>query len=113
MDKITKYKKAAREIAEEIYRMIPDEEEVETQLVIDEKHGHYILFSVGWYDLQREYNAFLHLDVKPDGTVWIQHDGTDRRVAYWLIEKGVAKQDIVLGFRQAEIREEWREMAMA
>jgi hypothetical protein len=113
MDKIEKYKKAAREIVEEIYRMIPQEDGVETQLVIDDVHRHYILFSVGWYDLQREYNAFLHLDVKSEGTVWIQHDGTDRRVAYWLIEKGVDKQDIVLGFRQAEIREEWRETAFA
>lgn len=112
MDKVAKYKKAAREIVEEIYRMIPEENDVETQLVIDEEHGHYILFSVGWYNLHREYNSFLHIDVKSDGTVWIQHDGTDRRVAYWLIEKGVEKQDIILGFRQPDIREEWRTMAV-
>ncbi len=113
MAKLEKYKKAAREIVEEIYRMIPAEDDVETQMVVDEPGGHFILFSVGWYSKHREYNAFLHLDVKQDGTVWIQHDGTDRKVAYWLIEKGVAKQDIVLGFRQPEVREEWREMAMA
>jgi hypothetical protein len=113
MDKITLYKKIAREIVTEIHQMVPDEEGMETQLVTDDLHGHYILFSVGWYDMRREYNAFLHLDVKQDGKVWVQHDGTDLKIAYLLIERGVAKDDVVLGFRQSEVRDEWREMLVA
>jgi hypothetical protein len=113
MDKLAKYKKAAREIVEEVCAMIPPEDEVETQLVLDDERGHYILFSVGWYDMHREYNAFLHLDVRQDGTIWIQHDGTDRKVAYWLIEKGVPQHDIILGFRQPEMRDDWRKIAAA
>lgn len=33
--------------------------------------------------------------------MWIQHDGTDGGVASKLVEQGVPKQDIVLGFHSA------------
>lgn len=39
----------------------------------------------------------LHIDIK-DGKIWIQHNGTERRIAQDLLELGVPKQDIVLAF---------------
>jgi hypothetical protein len=36
--------------------------------------------------------------------VWIQYDGTNRPVADELIEAGIPKEDIVLGFQPAEVR---------
>lgn len=99
LHKFNAYKQIIRRLVEEVARMAPSDEQVETQLIIDEERGHYLLFSVGWEAKQREYTPFLHLDVKPDGQVWLQHDGTDLKIALLLIERGVAQKDIVLAFQ--------------
>jgi XisI protein len=39
----------------------------------------------------------LHLDIKNE-KVWIQHNGTEANIADELIDLGVSKTDIVLGF---------------
>lgn len=113
MDRITGYKKFIREVVEYIYSLIPTEENVETQLIIDEVNGHYLLFSVGWEnDDYREYSSFVHIDIKETGRVWIQHDGTDLNIAQMLVEKGIPKSDIVLGFREPEHRKLIAEFAI-
>lgn len=106
MDKIKKHQAIVREIVEEIAAMIPPEETVETQLITDDEHGHYLLTSVGWTKDYREFNTFVHIDVKSDGKVWIQHDGTDLKIALLLVEKGIPKKDIVLAFH-APHRRQW------
>jgi hypothetical protein len=114
MEKIIQHKKIVRELVKDISAMIPFEPEVETQFIADDEHGHYLLTAVGWYNEQRrELNNFLHVDVKSDGKVWIQHDGTDLRIALLLIEKGIEKQDIVLGFHAPYRRELIPEFAVA
>ena len=99
MDKVEKYKKIVRKIAQEIADMTPSDEKSETQFIADDDNGHYVLFSVGWYDNKREYLPFVHIDVKPDAKVWIQHDGTDLVIAQWLVDQGIPKNDIVLAFQ--------------
>ncbi len=39
-----------------------------------------------------------------DGKVWIQTDGTEDGVTDELMQAGIAKEDIVLGFHEPEIR---------
>ncbi|MFN4257448.1 MAG: XisI protein [Saprospiraceae bacterium] len=114
MEKLMQHKNIVRQIVEEIAAMIPADGQVETQLIVDEARGHYLLAAVGWHDdRQRELNTFVHLDVKPDGKVWIQHDGTDLRIALWLVEKGIPKSDIVLAFHAPHRREMIPEFAVA
>lgn len=80
--------------------MVPSDKNVETQLIMDDERGHYLLFSVGWESNDyREHSVFVHIDVKPSGKVWIQHDGTDLKIALLLADEGIPKSDIVLGFR--------------
>jgi hypothetical protein len=100
MDKSVKYKQIIRELAGEIASSGKSLERrnIETQLITDDEHGHYLLYFNGWRDDYRTYGCFLHLDVKPDGKVWLQYDGTDLVVAEMLLEKGIPKEDIVLGF---------------
>jgi XisI protein len=67
----------------------------------------------GWYQNKREYLPFVHLDVKSDGKIWIQHDGTDLVLAQWLLDKGVPKKDIVLAFHAPASREMIPDFAVA
>ena len=112
MDKLSTYRSIIREVVREIADMTPSDEHSETQLIMDDERGHYVLFSVGWQDILREYLPFVHIDLKSDGKVWIQHDGTDLKIALWLVEKGIPKQDIVLGFQSLNRRKLLPEFAI-
>lgn len=52
---------------------------------------------MGWRNQRRIYGPVLHLDIM-DNKIWIQQDGTEVGIANELVELGVPKQDIVLGF---------------
>ncbi len=99
MDRLTHHKAIVRQLVEDIACMTPSDEQSETQLIVDEERGHYLLFSIGWGHNRREYVPFVHLDVRPDAKVYIQHDGTDLKIAERLVEEGIEKQHIVLAFQ--------------
>jgi len=104
MDKLAQYKAISKALIEEVFGMIPSGETIETQLIIDEERGHFLLLSVGWEGKHWEYGNFVHIDVKPDGKVWVQHDGTDLKLAEELESKGIPKSDIVIGFHPPHAR---------
>ena len=113
MDKLNQYRPIIRAIVSEIAEMTPSDKNSETQLIMDDERGHYVLFSIGWQDILREYLPFVHIDLKPDGKVWIQHDGTDLKIALMLAEKGIPKQDIVLAFHSLKRRKMLPEFAVS
>jgi hypothetical protein len=116
MDKVNKYKAIVRKIVEDVVALSDEVEDgIENQLITDDEHGHYIYFGVGWETPNNKwfYATFIHIDVKPNGRVWLQHDGTDLRIADKLVENGILKSDIVLGFQPPHIREDMPEYAMA
>ena len=113
MDKITNYKNIVRTLSQYIASISPSDENVENQLIMDDERAHYLLYSVGWENKDyREYAPFVHIDIKADGKVWIQHDGTDLKIALLLADKGIPKSDIVLGFRSPHRRQDMAEFAM-
>jgi len=78
--------------------------QVEAQTVFDTERDHYQLVYVGWKSNGlRDFGCLLHLDIK-DGKIWIQYDGTEGGIAYKLVELGVPKQDIVLGYQPERVR---------
>ena len=100
MENIIKYRQIIHELLQYIASIVPSDDKVETQLIMDDVRGHYLLYSVGWENEDyRECSSFVHIDLKIDGKVWIQHDGTSLKIALLLAEKGIPKSDIVLGFR--------------
>lgn len=104
MDKLTQHKTIVTALVEEIAAMTPSDEKAETQLIMDHERGHYVLFSVGWGYAHREYAPFVHIDVRPDGKIYLQHDGTDLRIAMMLVERGIPKSEIVLAFHAPQRR---------
>ncbi len=103
MDKLTRYREAVRRLVEEYGGHKPSHGEIESYPVIDPVRDHYLAVQAGWDRRRRVQGAFLHIDII-DGKVWIQFNGTDRRVADELAAAGVAKEDIVLADKPAEVR---------
>ncbi len=97
MDKLEQYRNYIENILKEYSQYKPSYGDVELQLVIDRENNHYQLMTVGWDGEKRIHGMMLHIDIK-DGKIWIQHNGTERRIAQDLLDLGVPKQDIVLAF---------------
>jgi predicted acetyltransferase len=56
-----------------------------------------------WDGDRRVYGCVLHLDIKK-GKTWIEQNMTEMRVAQELQERGVGKEDIMLGFQTPGMR---------
>lgn len=104
MDKLQRYREIVRRVIEEYAKDKPSLGQVKTESVIDPAHDHYEVMHVGWHGHRRIHGAVVHIDIH-DGKVWIQHDGTNRPVADELVEAGIPKEDIVLGFHPASVRQ--------
>ena len=69
-----------------------------SEVVFDRQRDRYLLVEAGWERGYRIHGTLLHVDVI-DGKLWIQHDGTEERIAPELVAAGVPKDCIVLAFR--------------
>lgn len=99
MDKIAQYRHCIQEVIKRHSQHPPAYGLVELQRIFDTENNHYQLVHAGWHGNRRKYGCLMHMDIKEDGKIWIQHDGTAVGVANELVEMGVPNQDIVLAYR--------------
>jgi hypothetical protein len=103
MDRTDEYRVIVKRLLQEVADMTPSDENIRTEFVCDDSLGHYQVGQVGWEGKRRVDEVFLHLDVF-DGKVWLQHDGTNLRIAEDLIRDGVPREHIVLAFHHPSRR---------
>lgn len=98
MDNVIKYQSLIKEaIQKHNSPSINNYDEFESQIILDDDRGHYLLLNVGWNEYERIFSCMLHIDLK-DGKIWIRQDWTEGIVDYFL-ENDVPKTDIVLAFQ--------------
>lgn len=78
--------------------------QIDCYTVFDTKQDHFMVMNVGWDGHRRVYGCVLHLDIK-QGKISIEQNMTEMRIAQELVERGVPKDDIVLGFQAPQMRE--------
>lgn len=104
MDIVGSYRNIAQSLLAD-YATIPIANgAIDCYTVFDIKQDHYQVMNVGWDGYRRVYGCVLHLDIK-EGKIWVQQNMTEMRVAQELMDRGVKKEDIVLGFQAPEMRE--------
>ena len=104
MDRIEKYREIVRKTIEEYASHKSSIGDIRSEAVIDTEHDHYEVMNVGWSGWRRVHGSVIHVDII-EGKVWIQQDGTDRPVAEVFLEAGIPREDIVLGFQPAHLRQ--------
>ncbi|MFN6562109.1 MAG: XisI protein [Nostoc sp. ChiSLP01] len=104
MDKLTHYREILRQLIFEYAGHKPANGQIETEAVIDLERDHYEVLHVGWDGVRRIHGSVVHIDII-NNKVWIQYDGTSQPVAEALLEAGIPREDIVLGFHPAELRQ--------
>lgn len=77
--------------------------DVEVETIFDLERDHYQIVHVGWENKRRVYGCSMHIDIKNE-KIWIQWNGTEVDIADELVQMGVLKQDIVIGFHSPSMR---------
>ena len=79
--------------------------ELQDQLICDYESNNFQLVTVGWANNKYHYIVNYHFMIKPSGKVWLMVNNKDSRIAEELVEQGIPRMDIVLGFQQLQYRQ--------
>ena len=105
MDKIAKYRNIIRETLlpykKSHYAGSPD---LKNEVILDNENDHYLVVTIGWDGEMPVRDCIFHLDII-SGKIWVQEDNSDLDIASVLLEEGVPKSDIVLGFQSPLMRQ--------
>ena len=104
MVKLKRYEKAILRILEDYTQIRYSNIDAENKLVADKQNHRYQVVTVGWDKNKFVHDCPMHFDII-DGKIWIQRNMTEIDVATELMQQGVAKTDIVLGFLSPKMRE--------
>lgn len=103
MDTQLDYQKLVKKLLQTYIEFLATDEDNLRLLFDDEKQG-YVLLDFGWHDNRYDHYSIIHVDIIGD-KIWIQCDNTEEGIAPELVEMGVPKDKIVLGFRPPELRQ--------
>jgi XisI protein len=104
MDKLKLYRSIVIELLTKYSQYKPSYGKVEIEQIFDRDHDRYQLLAIGWNQQQRIYGTTIHLDIQ-DEKIWIQQNTTEFDLASDLVEMGVPKEDIVIGFHTPKMRQ--------
>lgn len=103
MDTIETYRRLIQKILSDHAQIPYAHGDLQLETVFDREADHYLLIILGRENGKRVHGCLAHIDII-DGKIWIQRDGTEHGIANELVEAGVPKEHIVLGFRSPAIR---------
>lgn len=97
MDRITEFKNIILAIFTEYADYPHTPEGITYEQIIDTQNNRFQLIRLGWKSYHRVYSVIFHVDIIGE-KIWIQQDNTEVAIANLLVEKGVKKSEIVLGY---------------
>jgi hypothetical protein len=103
MDSLEFYRQTIETVLRRYAELPSSYREIDQYLIIDQDRNHFMLFDVGWMEKRRVHGCVTHVQII-DGKVWIQRDGIEDGVTDELVEAGIPKDKIVLGFHPPNVR---------
>jgi hypothetical protein len=103
MEKIEKYQQIIKEVLTEYSQIKPANGSIEVIPIFNSEANNYQIIHMGWDNRHRIYGCTVHIDIK-DNKVWIQNDNTEVGIANELVDRGIPKKDIVLGYQAPYLR---------
>lgn len=103
MDPMTMYRQAIERVLSTYTRIPYAHGNLRCEALFDPAHYRYALITLGWNGGKRVHFTLVHIDIVGD-KVWIEKDSTEDGVAGELVQAGIPKSQIVLGFRSPEVR---------
>ncbi len=104
MDTIEEYRKKIKSILTDYVSIPYSRGDIKSKLIISNDRNNYLVMTLGWQNKKRVHGCIIHLEIIDD-KIWIHRDGTEYGIANELLDAGIAKDKIVLGFHPADIRQ--------
>lgn len=104
MDKTTTYQSAILEVLNAYSQIKYANVEGNNYLIADKENHRYQVVTIGWQDGKFVHDCPMHFDIIGD-KIWIQRNMTEWNLGEQFAEKGIQKNEIVLGFLAPELRE--------
>ncbi|NER36698.1 MAG: XisI protein [Oscillatoria sp. SIO1A7] len=99
-----KYKQIVQKLLIAYAKSKPANGEFEVETIFDTERNHYQIVHLGWLHQRWVHDCVIHLDIRNE-KIWIFYNSTEHDIAADLIDLGLTKQDIVLGFYPSFMRE--------
>ena len=96
-DKLNKYQPIVKQLLMAYAEIKPANGEIEVETIFDTERNHYQIVHLGWLHQRWVHYCVIHLDIRNE-KIWIFYNSTEHDIAADLVNLGVPKQDIVLGF---------------
>jgi hypothetical protein len=100
MDKVKKYQDIVIQFLQHYHEESggnqPDSR-IKHRILIDKENNSFQLLAIGWSNKHYVFGPIFHFDII-EGKIWMQCNNTEWEVVDFLMEYGVDRQDIVLGF---------------
>jgi XisI protein len=103
MDNIEFYRQNIEAILRKYAEIPYSNGDIDQCLIIDRDRNHFMLFDVGWQQKRRVHGCITHVQII-DEKIWIQRDGIEDGITDELVEAGISKDKIVLGFHPLDVR---------
>jgi hypothetical protein len=103
MDPLSAYRQAIERVLTAYTKIPYAHGDLRCEALFDREHDRYALITLGWNAGKRVHFPLVHIDIV-DGKVWIEKDNTEDGVASELVQAGIPKGQIVLGFRSPDMR---------
>jgi hypothetical protein len=100
MDTLERDSRIIQDVLLEYARIPYAHGDLECVPAFDPERRRYVLLVVGWQGGQRIHHCLVHVNLVGD-RVWIHYDGTEDGIAEELVQAGIPRERIVLGFHPA------------
>ncbi|MBD2452854.1 XisI protein [Nostoc sp. FACHB-87] len=104
MDRLETYQNIIRNILKSYLNISYANADIRNRAAFDSENDEYLIISEGWNDKQHLHSCLIHIEII-NGKVWIQCDNTEDGIANELVQAGIPKEDIVLGFHEPDVRQ--------
>lgn len=102
--KLTKYAKILSDYLAEYASNRMSKVDIHYQFVQDNNHHHYQVVRMAWIKGIFRCDIVFHFEIKPDAKIWLWVNNTDILVTEDLVDLGIPKKDMVIGFQPPEVR---------
>ncbi len=103
MDQLDTYRQVIRKVLKPYTDITYANVNVKNHQVFDSETDQYLILSEGWDRQHHLHSCLIHIEIIND-KVWVQCDNTEDGITEELIQAGIPKENIVLGFHEPEIR---------
>ena len=92
------YRYIVEQVLKDYADFLGNDEMVQIEHIFDRERDRYLLVETGWDEGDRIYGTLLHIDIIGN-QLWVQQDCTEEGVEDELVDAGIDKDCIVLGFQ--------------